>query len=350
MPIKPFRFGIFWKLLLMLWLSMVLSVVAAIVFVRYSMEAMVAPPPEVLAVGVFPIVPLVTGSLAMLFVGVAIAWYLAGPIRHMRHGLRQVALGRFDTRILPMMRGRSDELAEVAEDFDRMAIQLQQLTQSRQQLLHDVSHELRSPLARMQAAVGLYRQDPAQATVLIERIERESGRLDALIEQLLTLYQLEAAADSGTHETLDLLDLLRAVADDADFEARSMSRQVHLQSEGSFVSQVHGELLCRAFENVVRNAVKYTAPDTVVNIVTQVDASGNQLVVTVSDRGPGVPEESYERMFVPFVRVEGSESVRGAGLGLAIASRAIERAGGRIVASARSGGGLTMTLHIPRTP
>jgi two-component system OmpR family sensor kinase len=81
-----------------------------------------------------------------------------------------------------------------------------------------------------------------------------------------------------------------------------------------------------------------------------VDASGNQLVVTVSDRGPGVPEESYERMFVPFVRVEGSESVRGAGLGLAIASRAIERSGGRIVASARSGGGLTMTLHIPRTP
>jgi two-component system OmpR family sensor kinase len=149
MPMKPLRFGIFWKLLLMLWLSMVLSVLAAIAFLRYSMGAMVAPPPEVLAVGVFPIVPLVTGSLAMLFVGVAIAWYLAGPIRHMRHGLRQVALGRFDTRILPMMRGRNDELAEVAEDFDRMAIQLQQLTQSRQQLLHDVSHELRSPLARM---------------------------------------------------------------------------------------------------------------------------------------------------------------------------------------------------------
>jgi signal transduction histidine kinase len=350
MPQKPFRFGIFWKLLLVLWLSMVLSVLAAIVYLRISMGPMASPPPELMTLGLIPLVPLVTGSLAMLGVGVAVAWYLAGPIGHMRQGLRQVALGRFDTRVLPLLRGRRDELAELAEDFDRMAAQLEQLTNSRQQLLHDVSHELRSPLARMQAAIGLSRQDPAQAAALLERIERESGRLDELIEQLLTLHRLETAAESWPLETMDLLDLLHAVADDADFEARAQSRHVQLQAEGTFVSQVHGELLYRAFENVVRNAVKYTLPGTSVDIVARVEAGGSQLVIAVSDRGPGVPEESRQRMFEPFVRLEGSESVRGAGLGLAIALRAVEMVGGSIAASARPGGGLTMTIQIPGTP
>ena len=346
---KPFRFGIFWKLLLVLWLSMVLSVLTAIVYLRLSMGPMATPPPELLTLGLIPLVPLVTGSLAMLGVGVAVAWYLAGPIRHMRQGLRRVALGQFDTRVLPLLGGRRDELAELAEDFDRMAAQLQQLTHSRQQLLHDVSHELRSPLARMQAAIGLSRQDPLQAALLLERIERESGRLDELIEQLLTLHRLEAGAESWPLETMDLLDLLRAVADDADFEARAQSCQVQLHAEGTFVSKVHGELLYRAFENVVRNAVKYTAPGTSVDITVEVKARADQLVVRVSDRGPGVAEESRERMFEPFVRLEGSESVRGAGLGLAIAQRAVEMTGGRIAASARPGGGLTMTILIPRT-
>lgn len=350
MPQKPFRFGIFWKLLLVLWLSMVLSVLAAIVYLRWSMGPMAVPPPELMTLGFVPLVPLVTGSLAMLVVGAAVAWYLAGPIGHMRQGLRRAALGRFDTRVLPLLGGRRDELAELAEDFDRMAAQLQQLTTARQQLLHDVSHELRSPLARMQAAIGLSRQDPAQATALLERIERESDRLDTLIEQLLTLHRLEAAAESWPLETLDLFDLLRAVADDADFEARAQSRQVQFHAEGSFVSKVHGELLYRAFENVVRNAVKYTAPGTGVDIVAQVVAGGDRLVVTVSDRGPGVPEESRERMFEPFVRLEGAESVRGAGLGLAIAQRAVEMTGGCIAASGRPGGGLTMAIHIPKAP
>ncbi|WP_421956399.1 HAMP domain-containing sensor histidine kinase [Polaromonas sp.] len=350
MPQKPFRFGLFWKLLLVLWLSMVLSVLVAIVYLRLSMGPTAPPPPEVMTLGLIPLVPLVTGSLAMLGVGVAVAWYLAGPIGHMRQGLRQVALGRFDTRVLPLLRGRRDELAELAEDFDRMAAQLEHLTKSRQQLLHDLSHELRSPLARMQAAIGLSRQDPAQAPALLERIERESGRLDELIEQLLTLHRLEAAAESWPVETMDLLDLLHAVAEDADFEARAQLRHVQLNAEGTFVSQVHGELLYRAFENVVRNAVKYTSPGTGVDIVARVDAGGSQLVVTVSDSGPGVAEESHERMFEPFVRLEGSESVRGAGLGLAIALRAVEMVGGSIRASARPGGGLTMTIQISRIP
>jgi signal transduction histidine kinase len=342
-----FRAGLFWKLLLALWVSMVLSMLAAFVYLRYFEGEVGPPPPGMATIGPLPVVPLVTGLLAMLVAGVAVAWYLAVPLRHLRAGLRHVAQGRFDTRVAPLLGGRRDELAEVAEDFDGMAARLQQLTQSRQVLLHDISHELRSPLARMQAAIGLLRQDPAQAAAMVDRIERESGRLDALIEELLTLHRLEAAPESWTLDTIDVLDLLHAVTEDADFEARALAREVRIDAPGEFVVRARGELLYRAFENVIRNAVKYTAAGTVVDVRAQADDAGD-LVVTVADRGPGVPPEFRDLMFEPFTRLEGAASVRGVGLGLAIARRALDVNGGTIQAAAREGGGLVMTLRLPR--
>lgn len=345
MPRPRFKGALFWKLLLALWVSMVLSMFAAWAYFRY-MGAPDKPPPGMLALGPLPVPPLVTGLVAMLVVGVAVAWYLAVPLRHLRRGLRSVAQGRFDTRVAPLLRGRRDELTELAEDFDRMAARLQQLTQSRQLLLHDISHELRSPLARMQAAIGLLRQDPAQTAAMVDRIQRESDRLDGLIEELLTLHRLEAAPESWTRETIDVMDLLHAVTEDADFEAQAQSRRVEIDAPGSFVAEVRGELLYRAFENVIRNAVKYTAPGTVVEIRAR--SEDDTLRVTVADRGPGVPEASRSLMFEPFTRLEGSESVRGAGLGLAIARRALDVHGGSIEAAPREGGGLLMSLRLPR--
>lgn len=341
--------GIFWKLLLALWVSMLLSMVAAVAYLHYSLGPPGLPPPGIATIGPLPVVPLVSGLLAMLVVGAAVAWSLAVPLRHLSAGLRQVAQGRFDTRVAPLLHGRGDELAELAGDFDRMAAQLQQLTNSRQVLLHDISHELRSPLARMQAAIGLLRQDPSQAGAMVDRIERESGRMDALIEELLTLHRLEAAPESWALDTIDVLDLLHAVTEDADFEARAASRQVRIDAQGGFVARARGELLYRAFENVVRNAVKYTAEGTAVEIRAWREDGDDRLVVTVADRGPGVPEASRAVMFEPFTRLEGSEPVRGVGLGLAIARRALEVHGGSIEASPREGGGLLMTLRIPRT-
>lgn len=344
-----FKRGLFWKLTLALWVSMLLAMIAAGLYLRYTLGPAPVPPPGMMTIGPFPLVPLVSGAVAMLMAGAAVAWYLAGPLQHLRGGLREVARGRFETRVTPLLRGRRDELTEVAEDFDRMAAQLEQLTKSRQVLLHDISHELRSPLARMQAALGLLRQDAAQTPAMLDRIERESKLLDVLIEELLTLHRLEAAPEGWSMETVDVMDLLHSVTEDADFEARALERTVQIDAPGEFVAHVKGELMYRAFENVIRNAVKYTAVGTVVEVCARQDDSGEHLVITVDDRGPGVPEKSREAMFDPFVRLEGSESVRGIGLGLAIARRAIDLNGGTIEAADRDGGGLRMTMRVPRS-
>jgi signal transduction histidine kinase len=339
------RFGrLFWKLLLALWLSMVLSFAGIIAYITLTGR----PPPldEVGTFGFVPFVPLISAIVAVLIIGPALAWYLSRPLRHLRWALRRAAEGRFDTRVQPLMGGRRDEIADLAGEFDRMAAQLQQVTESRKVLLHDISHELRSPLSRLQAAIGLLRQDPSQTDAMVDRIQRESERLDVLIEELLTLHRIEAPAGL-VRERVDVIELLHAIAEDADFEARPLSRQVSIDAPGQFVTQVNGELLYRAFENIIRNAVKYTAPGTVVEIHATVSAGGTQLVVTVLDRGQGVPASMLEKIFEPFTRVEGGESVRGVGLGLAIARRAMKLHGGGIEAELRDGGGLIMTLCLP---
>ena len=341
-----FKGRLFWKLLLALWVSMFLSIAAAIAYLRSTGRADM-PPADMSSVGLLPLVPLVSGMLAMLAASVAVAWYLAGPLRHLRRGLNRVAQGDFEVRVAPLTQGRHDELTELAEDFDRMAAQLQQLTQARQILLHDISHEMRSPLARMQAAIGLLRQDDAQTPVMIDRIEGETRRMDALVEELLTLHRLEAAPETWALDTVDVLDLLHAVAEDADFEARAASRAVHIDAPGEFVASVRGELLHRAFENVIRNAVKYTAPGTTVDVQARPGQGGRGLVVSVTDRGPGVPEDSLALIFQPFTRLEGSGAAHGVGLGLAIALRAITLHGGSINAEPRAGGGLKIAIRLP---
>ncbi|WP_411879861.1 ATP-binding protein [Polaromonas sp. YR568] len=335
---------LFWKLLLALWLSMVLSFAGTIAYITLTGQA--PPSDDVGTFGFVPFVPLISAIVAILIIGPALAWYLSRPLRHLRWALRRAAEGRFDTRVQPLMGGRRDEIADLAGEFDSMAAQLQQVTESRKVLLHDISHELRSPLSRLQAAIGLMRQDPSQTGAMVERIQRESERLDVLIEELLTLHRLEAPAGLVC-ERVDVIELLHAIAEDADFEARPLSRQVHIDAPGRFVAQVNGELLYRAFENVIRNAVKYTAPGTLVEIHAAVSAGGKQLVVTVLDRGQGVPPSMLEKIFEPFTRVEGGESVRGVGLGLAIARRAMKLHGGRIEAGLRDNGGMIMTLCLP---
>ncbi|HEY5757327.1 MAG TPA: ATP-binding protein, partial [Steroidobacter sp.] len=306
-----------------------------------------APPKDRPIIGAFPLAPLVSGGLAALLVGAVLAWYLSRPLHHLRRALHQAGEGDLNTRVTPLIGSRRDEIADLAREFDRMASQLQQLTESRKQLLHDISHELRSPLTRMEAAIGLMRQDSTQTPAMVERIARESGRLDALIEELLTLHRLEAGATTLRGDRVDVVELLRAIADDAEFEARATSRSVLLDAPGEFVTVVNGELIYRALENVVRNAVKFTLPDTAVEIVSRVAAEGTELIIQVKDRGPGVPEHKLEAIFEPFTRVEGSEAVSGVGLGLAIARRAVTLHGGRVEAAPRDDGGLIITIRIP---
>ena len=307
------------------------------------------PPPPGPGGQFFLLVPVISGVLSSLLASLALAWYLTKPLRHLHWGVDRVADGRFDTRIRPHMGRRRDELVDLADRFDHMTEQLQQLTEARTRLFHDLSHELRSPLGRMRAAMGLIRQDPSEAGAMVERIDREIERLDGLVNELLTLHRLEAGASHQRNDHIDLIELLREIAEDAGFEAASTGRRLSLQATGRFVAQVDGELLYRAFENVIRNAIKFTGPDTAVEVSASVftDEAGRRLKVSVSDRGPGASDALLKAMFDPFVRGDNGTQGVGHGLGLAIARRAVRAHGGDIAAHRREGGGLVIDIELP---
>ena len=347
-PLRPRLGRLFWKLLLALVMSNVLAIGGTVGFFLLTGRQMPSQPAGMPMWGPVPIVPLVSAVIAVLIIGLVLAWYLSHPLRHLSWALARFAEGRLDTRVEPLMSGRRDEIADLAYDFDRMAARIEQLAQANRALMHDISHELRSPLTRLQAAIGLLRQDSSQADAMIERIARESERLDMLIEELMTLHRLGAGPTSAPPQRVDVIELLQSIADDAGFEAHASQRTLRLDARGGFVIEAHGELLYRAFENVVRNALKFSPPGSEIEVVARIDDGGRTLVTTVQDRGPGVPPDMLQAIFEPFTRVAGSESVRGTGLGLAIAQRAMLLHGGSVEAALREGGGLVVTLSLPR--
>jgi two-component system OmpR family sensor kinase len=284
------------------------------------------------------------GAGASLGVSALLAWYLARPIRSLRWAFRSAAEGRLDTRVRPLMRGRRDEIADLGDDFDQMAQQLQKLVAAQRRLLHDVSHELRSPLARLEAAIGLVRQSPEKLEASLDRIEREAARLDELVGEVLTLARLESGAAGAAAEIVELAELVADIAEDARFEAQAARRKLSLKATGNPRVRGSAELLHRAVENVVRNAVKYTADETEVEV--ELATRAGKAVLTVADRGPGLAPEALERVFEPFYRAS-SDRAKGFGLGLAIAQRAIVSHGGSIRAVNRDGGGLRLEIELP---
>jgi signal transduction histidine kinase len=233
---------------------------------------------------------------------------------------------------------------------------------NQQRLLHDVSHELRSPLARLHAAIGLAHQTPDKLASSLERIERESNRMDKLVGELLTLSRLDSAINLPPLEEVAIGELVHEIAAEADFEAELSGRRVHFVSlasgsagNGAAAAQVLGspDLLWRGIENIVRNAVKYSPPGGVVEIEVQQtlaadDNGAGRVCVKVRDRGPGVPEAHLASIFQPFFRSDPtSNNVDGHGLGLAIAQRVIAAHGGTLSARNRIGGGLCVTIELP---
>lgn len=230
---------------------------------------------------------LVAALIASLLFSAVLAWYLTRPVRHLQSAANRLARGELATRVMPRIGRRRDEMADLGRDFDHMAAQLQALVSAQQRLLHDVSHELRSPLARLQVAVGLGQQQPDKLAAMLVRIERETGRLDELVGELLTLSRLEAHVDSEHDEQVDVPVLLETVVEDARFEAGASGRGVELAIDGEANLIGKPELLRRAFENVIRNAVRYTAPETNVVVSVQPDPGGTEVMVRVCDRGRG---------------------------------------------------------------
>ncbi|MES2298533.1 MAG: HAMP domain-containing sensor histidine kinase [Pseudomonadota bacterium] len=291
-------------------------------------------------------VPLAAATIASLLVAVLLAWYFARPIRALRGAFEAAAAGDLSPRFASAARG--DELSELGHDFDRMSRQLRAAMDNQRRLLHDVSHELRSPLARMQAAIGLAHQQPEKVASSLERIERESVRMDRLVGELLTLARLDAAPALPIHERVDLTELVSDIVHDAQFE--SPDSVMAIDDDGTDLAVLGApDLLWRAIENLVRNALKYGAAGGAVDV----KLSGEDGVVRISvlDRGPGIPESELAAVFQPFYRGQVSAGdVDGHGLGLAIALRVVQAHGGTLVARKRCGGGLCMDISLPRAP
>jgi len=295
--------------------------------------------------------PLLLAAAVSALVCLALARYLTAPIKRLRQAAEEYAAGDLDHRVGPTLGGRRDEIADLARAYDRMAERLSGLLQSQQRLLRDVSHELRSPLARLQAALGLARQRAgAGARPELDRIEQEAERLNKLIGQVLSLARLDAGVPAPEPELLDLGELLTAIVSDAAVEAHARSCEVRLEMSGAATLYGNPALVHSALENLVRNAVRYTAAGTAVVVSTTVDPERpGWTLVQVRDRGPGVPDHMLPRLFEPFVRLDEARdrASGGHGLGLAIAQRAIRLHGGELAARNNPEGGLTLSVRLP---
>ena len=281
-----------------------------------------------------------------------LAWHLTAPIRRLRRATRQVAVGDLTARVGGNLGHRRDEIADLGRDFDRMAERIETLVKAQQRLIRDVSHELRSPLARLNVALALARRNCGTgADGPLYRIERETERLNDLIAQLVTLTVLESGVERMEKSRVDLSLLVREIADDADFEAQNMNRSVRLTESEEIVISGFEELLRRAIENVVRNAVRYTVDGTEVEISLRCRQKEGKphAILRVHDHGPGVPETALAQLFQPFYRVTDARDrlTGGTGVGLAITERAVHVHGGVVTASNDPEGGLLIDIDLP---
>lgn len=293
-------------------------------------------------------------GLAILVSGFVCFWlarYLTGPIVRLRAATHQLAGGNLGARAAETK--RADEIAELVHDFNRMAERLEVLLNSQKQLISDISHELRSPLARLNVALGLARQRASEdSTKALDRIELEAERLNEMIGKLLTLARLESGEPPADRAPIHILDLLQEVVADADFEARSRDCGVQLVQAEDCTTQGNPELLRSAFENVVRNAVRYTSPSSAVEIRLHCqvqNGSQDQAVLTVRDHGPGVPEAALARLGQPYTRLDHGAAMRkeGLGLGLSIVREIVADHGGTVHFLNHPDGGFEVRLCLP---
>ena len=272
--------------------------------------------------------------------------HLVGPIDRLRQAAREMAAGDLSVRMRPRLKGRQDDLALLAADFDTVAERVQSLLESKQQLLRDVSHELRSPLTRLQLALSLARREDRGVERQLTRIACEADRLELLIARILKLVRLERPASALQGVPVDVGNLLESISQDVAIEAEARNCTVSVRADAGLEVAGDPELLRSAFENVIRNAVRYGPSGSAVLVTAERQA---WIEVSVRDRGPGVPEKDLKLIFEPFYRVDAARDRAGGGegLGLAIAARAIAVHGGTIEARNLPEGGLEIAMRLP---
>jgi two-component system sensor histidine kinase CpxA len=303
-----------------------------------------------------PVPGLIIAVISSGLVCYLLSWFMTKPIVRLRAATQQLASGDLTARAGAPATQRRDEVAGLIRDFDTMAERLEGLVNAQSRLLNDISHELRSPLARLNVALGLARQRSGpEREAMLERIELEASRLNELIGRILTLARLEDGEQRVPRTPVPLNELVTNVAEDAEFEAQA--RQSHVRCtipEGDWGVPGDASLLHSAVENVVRNAIRYTREGSLVEIeLKKIEAQSLLMaVLRVSDAGPGVPEDALEKMFQPFYRLDDARGrlTGGVGLGLAITDRAVRFHGGTVRAYNRPEGGLIVEIRLPLVP
>lgn len=288
----------------------------------------------------------IVGGVCGLLFSLFLAWNLTRPMRQLRAGFARVSKGDLSVRLFPKMRRRHDEFSVVAQDFDAMVERLSVLVHAREELLHDVSHELRSPLARLQLATGLARQTPESVNSSLDRIDEEARRLDKMIGELLTLSRAEHQS-LPDEQYFDLLGLLNAVTNDARYEAQIPGVEVLLNADEQQDYTVKGDanLIRSAVENVVRNALRFSLHGQ--QVLIHLHQEHSWLVISVRDHGPGVEADKLSSIFDPFVRVNSPLSGKGYGLGLSIVRKVVIAHQGEVSAVNARDGGLELTIRLP---
>ena len=282
-----------------------------------------------------------------------LSWYLTKPIVRLRSATLRLAAGDLTARTGAPASKKRDEVTSLMRDFDAMAERVETLVKAQSRLLNDISHELRSPLARLNVALGLARQRAGvESTDMLDRIELEASRLNELIGRILTLARLEDGEQRVSQTPVPLGELVAGVAEDAEFEAQERRCHVHtVIPEGDWSVRGNDSLLHSAVENVVRNAIRYTQEGSSVEIELNSEKRGDraEAVLRVSDSGSGVPADALQKLFEPFYRLDDARGrlTGGVGLGLAITERAVRFHGGKVSAFNRAEGGLMVEIRLP---
>ena len=282
----------------------------------------------------------------------ALARSLTRPLNTLRMAASNLGQGDLGSRVESALLKRGDEIAMLATDFNRMADRIESLVTAQRRLLRDVSHELRSPLARLNVALGLARQQGAEASSpALDRIERESERLNCLIGELLTLSRLEAEDLPETTTKIDLDLCLRSIAADATFEASSRAVSVEIMKSVPALVRAHEGLLRSALENVIRNAIRHAPESTVVELALESRSHDHKAgaLLTMRDHGPGVPEDELRNVFEAFHTARSDESAcsRSSGVGLSITKRVVQQLGGTVAVKNIMEGGLSVEVWLP---